>query len=95
MNSEWFAAPGVIFPECVSMHISDASMAHVLFVPPFLWGERLTTLTVGERQVAWLLAVPISSEERALAESKGAEALELALEEAQIDLFDVNRDSVV
>jgi len=94
MNSGWLVAPGVIFPDVVAMYGVSATMKHLLFVPPFLW-ERLKTLDLGGKPVAWLLAVPISDGEMKLAETAGVAHLEELFEENQVDIFDIERLSVV
>ena len=45
--------------------------------------------------VAWLQAVPISDPERDLAEREGSDSLEDLFERQQIDVFDLDRPSVV
>lgn len=95
INSKWFCYPGAIFNDVLSMYKMSPSMRHFFFVPPFLWEESLKTMTISKKSVAWLLAVPISDEERAYAEERGADALENLFEEKQIDIFDLERQSVV
>jgi hypothetical protein len=95
INSRWFVAPGVVFPDVISMYRTSGAMKHVLFLPPFLWDERLQTIQVENERVAWLLAIPISENELRLAESKGVPALEDVLEKEEIDIFDLDRASVV
>ena len=95
INSGWLAAPGVIFPDVLSMYEASDTMKHFLFLPPFLWDERLRTLDLRGRKVAWLLAIPISQAELEFAESEGVSALEDRFEAHQIDIFDLKRASVV
>lgn len=95
INSGWFVAPGIIFPGVLSMYEASDTMSHFLFLPPFLWNERLQTLHLGQKQIAWLLAVPISQEELQFAESEGVPALEELFDQHQIDIFDLERASVV
>lgn len=95
INSRWFCFPGAIFPDVLSINQSSPTMRHLLFAPPFLWEDELPTLHLEDKTVAWLLAVPISEEERALAEHTSADELQDLFEERQIDLFDLERPSVV
>jgi hypothetical protein len=95
INSKWFCYPGAVFSDILSMYTMSSSMHHFFFTPPFLWEETLKTMTIGDKSVAWLLAVPISNEERAFAEDQGSDALETLFEEKQIDIFDLERQSVV
>lgn len=95
LNSGWLAAPGIIFPDVISMYDSSWTMEHLLFLPPFLWDERLQTYEMDGVKVAWLLAVPISRAELEFAESTGVPALEALISAHQIDIFDLNRAPVV
>ena len=95
INSRSFIAPGVIFPGVLSMYYAAVEMKHLLFLPPFLWDERLKASKVEERQIGWLLAIPVSEGEMQLASSRGVPALEELFEARQIDIFDLERPSVV
>jgi antitoxin YqcF len=94
LNSGWFVAPGVVFPDVLAMYSDQTTMKHFLFLPPSLW-DGLRTLTIDDGKVAWLMAIPISSAEREYVEREGVVALEELLDGAQIDVFDLNRVSVV
>jgi len=94
INSKWFCYPGAVFGNVLSMYKASTTMKHFLFVPPYLWEDALTTQTIGRKRVTWLLAVPISDEERAFAERQGADVLETLFERKQIDIYDVGRPSV-
>jgi hypothetical protein len=93
IKSRWFCAPGVVFPDVFAMYRPESSMAHVLFVSPFLWEDGLQTVSLPDRKVAWLLAVPISEAERAFAVEHGPKRLEELFEQRQIDIFDPDRPS--
>ncbi|TWT47583.1 suppressor of fused domain protein [Botrimarina hoheduenensis] len=95
INSKWFCCPGVIFPDVLAMYDCSPTMRHFLFVPPFLWEDHLNTLDLDGRKVAWLLAVPISEDERAFAEANGPEKLEELFADRQIDIFNLHRSSQV
>lgn len=94
IHEQQSCAPGTVFQNVVSMYFPDSAMAHVLFVPPFLWEGHLDTIHFPDKKVAWLLAVPISEQELQYATSHGMERLESVFEEAQIDIFDLYRKSV-
>lgn len=95
INSGWFCYPGAIYPDVLPLHSSSMTMKHFLFVPPFLWEDELPTLEIEHRTIAWLQAIPISDGERSFAESSGSEALEELFQQHQIDIFDLQRPSVV
>jgi hypothetical protein len=95
INSNWFCYPGAIFSDVLAMYDISQTMRHFLFVPPFLWEDTLKTITVGSKTVAWLFAVPVSDGEKYFAQEHGADALEDLFEEKQIDIFNLERKSVV
>ncbi|GDY33845.1 suppressor of fused domain protein [Gandjariella thermophila] len=94
INDHLFCQPGTIFPRVIEMYDPDITMKHLMFVSPFIWGDAPHTLELPDKTVAWLLAVPIAEQERRYAETHGAEALEDLFEQAQIDIFDIDRDPV-
>ncbi|HEX2936651.1 MAG TPA: suppressor of fused domain protein [Bacteroidales bacterium] len=95
INSGYECYPGAIFPDVVGMYHENLEMKHILFIPPFLWDDKLETLYFEDKVVTWLQAVPISEAEYEYAEENGAEALEDLLEEAEVDILDLNRRSVL
>jgi hypothetical protein len=96
IKDRWFCAPGTMFPDVVRMYRPDAAMRHLLFVRPFLWGHRVPhVLQLEGKTSAWLQAIPISEAEMAYGEARGPEALDDVFFEKQIDVFDIDRDSVL
>ncbi|MEU7750304.1 suppressor of fused domain protein [Micromonospora sp. NPDC049171] len=93
INSGWRCEPGAVFPGVVSAHLETA-LNHLLLAPPFLWEDELPSRVVGDKTVAWLLALPISEGEADYRRRHGADALEDLFERAQIDIFDIGRPSV-
>ncbi len=87
--------PGVIHGQAMGLYDLSTTLRHVMFVSPFLWGERPETLKLPGRTVAWLMAVPITEAERAYAAEHGSNALEQLFEREDINIFDANRPSVV
>ena len=67
----------------------------MLFVAPFVWEEPLKTIHADQFEIAWLLGVPISSAEYEFATRNSADKLESMFEDAQVDLFDLRRSSVL
>ena len=94
INSEQSCEPGIVFPDVVAMNNKNGNLAHVLFITPFLW-DHLETQYLSDKTVAWLQVVPISEEEYRYSEKHGSSALEDLFEKAQIDVFNLNRPSVV
>lgn len=93
IKDRWFVYPGRIFPNVVATYYPAFVMKHLLFLPPFLWDFQ--TQEFPDKTVAWLLAVPVSENEMQYARTNGPDALEELFEHKQIDLFDLERPSVV
>jgi antitoxin YqcF len=93
INSKLKAKPGTVFPRVVELYAPQIEMKHVFLVPPFLWN--LQTQEFSTKKVAWLLAVPISEKERNFVAENGSDALESLFEKRQIDIFDLDRKSIV
>ncbi|KPV58254.1 hypothetical protein QJ48_17385 [Paenibacillus sp. A3] len=94
INSNYTIAHGETFRDIIKMYYPESDMKHVLFLSPFLW-EDLKTLDFPNKKVAWLLAVPISENEYMYAQEKGTDSLEELFEKEQIDIFDLERKSVL
>jgi len=84
---------GVVFENLLDRYGVSDTMKHVTFVAPFLW-DGLTKARLLEHDVLWLLALPISDEERAYIKAHGIDALEKRLEAADVDITDITRASV-
>lgn len=95
INSKWFCAPGVIFPGVLDLHNASKTMSDIYFANPFLWGDRFRSSTIDTRMTAWLLAVPISKRETEFASQNGPEKLEQLFETNDIDIYDLNRPSLI
>ena len=85
---------GDIIQNVISEYSFDYEMKHVYLMNPFLW-EGFKTLEFGNREIAWLLIVPISEQEKNYAIANGWEALEDIFEKADIDIFNLNRKSII
>lgn len=94
INEKWLCCPGAILKNAVDMYDRSLSMKHLMFVPQFLWDELQTTQYEG-KTVTWLLAIPISENERLYAKDNGSDALESLFQEHQIDIYDLSRHSIL
>lgn len=95
INSKWFCGPGEIFPDVFKLNKASKALPHGLFVPPFLWDDKFKTQTIDGKTVAWLQLIPISEREREYAVANGDGALEKLFVKEQIDVFDLERASVI
>ncbi len=55
----------------------------------------METIELDSKKVAWLLAIPISEAERSFAINNGSNKLEDLFEKHQIDIYDLDRSSIV
>lgn len=85
------ASPGTIIPDIVSMFVPNSDMKHILLTYPFVWDVPSYTLALEDMVVTWLMAVPISDEEREYCNKYGLDALEDVFEEKRIDILDLYR----
>ena len=95
INSGAYCTRGAIFPDCVGAYGISRTLSHFFFITPCLWSEELKPWKAGKKKVTWLLAVPISDEERRFAEKEGPAKLDRLLEKGRIDIPDLDRKSVV
>lgn len=95
MKDRWFAYPGRIFPDITAMYYPTSAMHHIMFVEPFLWEDSFDVQELPDKTVAWLLVIPISDGEMQYARQNDPDALEDLLEEKEVDIFDLERESVV
>lgn len=95
INSHYGCMPGTIFYDVISLYMKDSELKHIMFVPPFVWEESYHGLTLTDKVVEWLLAVPISEKEAQYAEKYGSDALEKLFEREQVDFLDLYRKSVL
>jgi hypothetical protein len=95
INSGFKCRPGSTLKNIVDMYYPGNIMQHVLFLPTFGWRKEFMTLEFSTKRVTWLLLVPISDKELDFSTEKGIDALETLFEEKQIDIFDLERKSVL
>jgi antitoxin YqcF len=91
----WFCAPGIIYPDIISMYYPGYSMKHLYFTTPFLWEDSLPTIELPTKKISFLLAVPISEEERSYAVEHSVAELESSFEKNNIDIFNLRRTSTI
>src|SRR5574344_441518 len=82
---------GKIIANVVSEYVENSEMKHVFLISPFLW-ENFETLSFKDKNVAWLIVVPISDKEKEYAEKEGIDALEDLFEKKDIDVYNLYRD---
>ncbi len=95
IKEEWKSQTGVVFETLVEQYYPDKNVKHLLFVEPYLWEDKLQDLSIGERRINFLLAIPITQAELEYKKTYGHDALENLLEEKNIDIFDIDRKSTL
>lgn len=85
---------GSVVSNVLSNYIKDSDMQHVYLMNPFLW-ERFNTMETQKMKIAWLLIVPISEEEKNYLIKNGYTELEKKFEQVDIDIFNLNRKSIL
>jgi len=94
-KDKWACQPGSVFMRMVDFYYKK-EMQHIMFIRPFLWADKLEPLKLESKTVYWLLAVPISEAELQYRNQNGFNALErLLFEENEVDIFDLDRKSVI
>jgi hypothetical protein len=95
LSNHLFCPPGTILENMVQKHYPESPMKHVLLNNPFGWDQEVETLHFPQKTVAWLLCVPISEAEYGFAKQMGVGALTALFEKEQIDIYNLNRNSIV
>lgn len=85
--------PGAILVDVFAINNVPGRMRHFLVEVPFCW-TGLSICKFKSKTVDWLQLVPISDGERVFAHKKGAEALADMLQQAESDVFDLDRPEV-
>lgn len=94
INDKYSCKPGVVYPSIISDYYDNIEMKHIYFTTPYLW-EDLKTIECDDKIITWLLAIPISDSELDFLRENGSEMLEDLFEKNDVDIFDIDRKSVV
>lgn len=85
--------PGTVIIDAIPNN-QNYSMKHIWLWHPFCW-DNIDTLELGEHNVAFLQAIPISEEERIYILENGSDAFEDLMEINNAQYFDLNRNPVL
>ena len=92
----WKIAPGIVFEDMVRMYIPETELPHVMFVAPFQDPFRdLYRVTLSDRTIFPLVAIPISEAESELARANAGRDLEDLWERKSTDVLDWARTSAI
>ena len=95
MREGWKVRPDNTFLDVIELYAPKLQVRHVLFVPPYQWEDGMTRVTLSDRTIYPLLAVPITDGELDLIERDGAAALTGLWERSSTDMLDWTREGVV
>ncbi|MCX2584178.1 suppressor of fused domain protein [Pedobacter sp. MR22-3] len=95
IKDHWECKPGAVFMDMVKMYYDSLEMKHIYFNVPFVWDDKLKPLQLPDKKIVWLLAIPISDKELKYKTENGDKALQELFKKHQIDVFDLNRKSIV
>jgi antitoxin YqcF len=93
IKSKALYAPGDALPGYVAEYYPDTTVPHLYLTAPFLFDKLNKVLKTPGKNVAWLLAIPISDAELEHLEENGDDSLEDLLEAKEVDIFDLGRES--
>ncbi len=94
ISGKYFCRPGAVYPDIIAKYYKGIDMRHIMFSEPFLW-DNLSNIEQKDKVITWLMLIPISDAEMQYLKKYGADALETLFEEKNIDVFDLERKSVV
>lgn len=95
MKDKWKSVEGAVFQTLIEMYYPNIEMKHIYFTSPFLWEDKLEEFSINEVNINFLLAIPISNNELEYLTQYGKDALEDLFEQKNIDIFDIERKSVI
>lgn len=95
INDMWKSERGGVFETLIEMYYPTLEMKHIYFTSPYLWEDKLEAFSLEGKKIKFLLAIPISDKELEYRNLNGYLALEELFEEKGIDIFDLNRKSIL
>lgn len=84
---------GLVIENVIKPYVSDTTVNHILLMQPVFW-EKYSPCVLDGNIVAWLLAIPISEDERNYIAQNGVDKFDVFLEKSNVDLIDLRRNSV-
>jgi hypothetical protein len=95
LHSKFRLFPGAVYKNAFNGTYPDLCVKHLIFDTPQGWEKDLLTLGLGTRQAAWIMAVPVTEAELRLYSDSESGELQEQFEARHVDLYDLNRSSVV
>jgi antitoxin YqcF len=95
VKDKYECRPGNVFKNMINMYYTETDMKHIFFTSPYLWQDKLEGLELDYKKVHFLLMIPCSDAEVDYKLKHGDDALETLFEDNDIDIFDLNRKSLL
>jgi hypothetical protein len=95
IKDKYECRPGSVFMRMIEFYYKDKEMKHIYFAEPFLWQDKLDQIKAENKEANFLFCIPISDAELAYKQKNGDDALESLLQENEIDIYDLDRKSVI
>jgi hypothetical protein len=86
--------PGAVYKDAFKNVFPDITVKHLIFDTPRGWDKDLLTIDLGKRQAAWIMAIPVTDAELRLYSDSDSGELQERFDEQNINLSDLNRESV-
>jgi antitoxin YqcF len=87
--------PGSILKNVLADYDSTVNVKHFYFTSPFLWEDELQVFQLKTKRVACLMCILITDSEYEYFKQYGDEQFEELLEQSDVDIFNVRRDSII
>ena len=83
---------GLVMENVIELYTDNATLKHVVLLQPVFW-KNYSPCELDENIIAWLLAVPISEEERLYIEQNGIDKFDDLLEKSNVNFVDLRREN--
>jgi len=87
--------PGLIIPNIFETYLPNSEIKHLIIIQRCLYEESLQPIRINDKIIAWLMALPISEQERIYFMNNTVDQLEDLLASNKIDFYDLERKSVL
>ena len=88
------AHPYEVYKNIIPIYQPNIDMKHILLIPPFSLNSDLGAIETDKRIITWLMLNPISENEYTFMQKNGYQKLIDAFVEANIDIYDLYRNSI-
>ncbi len=95
LKDGWKCEIGRVFETLVEMYYPNLDMKHLYFSSPYLWEDKLENFAIDSGKIDFFLGIPISDKELEYKNENGHIALEDLFEKQEINIFDLNRKSLI